>query len=82
MMMRSKILWAKIGLVLPIPVGLVCAYQVAFDTWMTAYPFANAHEWRVRLCIRLATTVAVAVIWIFLAVWLFRQRGKKAARTI
>jgi hypothetical protein len=79
-MVRSRTFWAKTGLVLLIPVGLVCAYQVAFDIWMTAYPFANAHEWRVRLCIRLATTVAVAILWIFLAAWLFRQRRRKAAR--
>jgi hypothetical protein len=49
---------------------------MAFDLWMTAYPFATANEWRTQLYIRLATAVMIGVLWSSLAVWLFRQRRR------
>jgi hypothetical protein len=54
--------------------GAISVYQILFDVWMTAYPFANAHEWRVRFYIRLATIIVIGLLWIVLAVWLYRQR--------
>ena len=48
-------------------------YQAMFDIWMTAYPFANAGQWRTRLYIRLTTTVVIGVMWGLLAVWLRRN---------
>jgi hypothetical protein len=39
-----------------------------FDIWMTAYPFANASEWRTRLYTRLTTTVVIGVLWVC---WLY-----------
>jgi hypothetical protein len=73
-MMRSKIIWASIALATLTLGGLVSLYQVLFDVWMTAYPFANANEWRTRLYIRLATTIVIALFWSVLAAWLYRQR--------
>ena len=58
--------------------GLVSLFQVLFDVWMTAYPFADANAWRVRLCIRPATAVVIAVLWSVLAIWLKRQRRQQA----
>ncbi len=75
-MVRPKIMMARITLVLLTLGGLVSLYQVLFDVWMTAYPFANAHEWRTRLCIRLVTTIVIGLFWSTLAVWLFRQRRR------
>jgi hypothetical protein len=72
--MRSKIVWARTALVLLTLGGLISLYQVLFDAWMTAYPFADASEWRARLCVRLATTIVIVVLWIVLAAWMKRQR--------
>jgi hypothetical protein len=79
--MRSKIVWARVALVLLTLGGLVSLSQVLFDAWMTAYPFADASEWRARLCVRLATTIVIAVLWIVLAIWMKRQRGRQAGVT-
>ena len=70
------LVWASIALVLLTLGGLVSLYQMAFDLWMTAYPFATANEWRTQLYIRLATAVMIGVLWSSLAVWLFRQRRR------
>ncbi len=72
-MSRPKIMWASITLLLLTLGGLVSLYQVLFDAWMTAYPFADPDEWRTRFYIRLATTIVIALFWGGLAVWLFRQ---------
>jgi hypothetical protein len=71
---RRKIIWASVTLVLLTLGGLVSLYQLCFDVWMTAYPLANANEWRTRLYIRLATTIVIGLFWGTLAVWLSRQR--------
>ena len=62
--------------------GLVSLYQVLFDLWMTAYPFATASEWRNRLYFRLAITIVIWLVWGILAVWSYRQRrrGGKAQK--
>ena len=75
-MARGKIILARVVLIVLTLGGLVSLYQVSFDVWMTAYPFANANEWRMRLYIRLATTVVIALFWSVLAVWLYRQRRR------
>ncbi len=75
-MVHPKTVWAWIALALLTLGGLVSLYQVLFDVWMTAYPFANASEWRMRLYIRLATAIVIAVCWSVLAVWLYRQRRR------
>jgi hypothetical protein len=72
----KRLVWASVALVLLTLAGLVSLYQVAFDVWMTAYPFANATEWRTRLYIRLATAIVIGVFWSVLAVWLYRQRRR------
>jgi len=76
MMSRRKIMWASITLVLLTLGGLVSLYQVLFDAWMTAYPFADPNEWRTRFYIRLATTIVIGLIWGSLAVWLLRQKPR------
>lgn len=70
----NRVFWAVIGLVFLTVGGLVTLYQIAFDVWMTAYPFVNANEWRNRLYIRSATAIVIGVLWSALAVWLFRRR--------
>ncbi len=72
-MARPKIFWASVALVLLTVGGLISLYQVLFDSWMTAYPFANANEWRMRFYIRLATTTVIALFWCTLAIWLHRS---------
>jgi antibiotic biosynthesis monooxygenase (ABM) superfamily enzyme len=79
--MRPKIIWAGAALVLLTIAGLVSLYQVLFDVWMTAYPLADANEWRTRLYIRLATAVVIAVLWSVLAIWLKRQGRRQAGGT-
>jgi len=79
-MTRPKIIWARVTLILLTIGGLVSLYQVLFDAWMTAYPFANANEWRTRFYIRLATTIVIGLFWGTLATWLYRQRRRDGAR--
>ena len=73
-MMRSKIVWGGVGLALLTLGELVSLYQLSFAIWMTAYPFADAREWRARLYTRLATAIVIGLSWSLLAVWLYRQR--------
>ena len=72
----KRLEWAIIALVLLTLAGLVSLYQVAFDLWMTAYPFANANEWRTRLYYRLATAIVIGVLWSALAVWIYRLKRR------
>lgn len=67
----KKLIWARIALIILTLGGLFSLYQVAFDVWMTAYPFADSHVWRTRLYIRFATTVIIGTLWIALAIWLY-----------
>jgi hypothetical protein len=71
--MNRRIL-ARAGHVILTLLGLFTLYQVLFDLWMLAYPFADPHVWRSRLYIRLATLVIVVVSWSALAVWLNRTK--------
>jgi hypothetical protein len=73
-MHSSKFMWASITFGVVTLGGLFSLYQVLFDVWMTAYPYANTSEWRARLYLRLATTVVIGISWCALAVWLFRHR--------
>ena len=59
----NRLIWARVGFVTLTLAGLVSLYQVLFDVWMTAYPFANAKEWQTRLYIRLITTIAIGALW-------------------
>jgi hypothetical protein len=61
--------------------GLISLYQVAFDVWMTAYPYANADIWKQRLWIRLITTVVIGGLWIVILAWLIRTR-RRHSRTV
>jgi hypothetical protein len=73
-MHSSKIMWASITLGVVTLGGFFSLYQVLFDVWMTAYPYANTSEWRTRLYIRLTTTIVIGIFWSALAVWLVRHR--------
>ncbi|NYF51385.1 hypothetical protein HDF12_001750 [Edaphobacter lichenicola] len=75
-MFRSKVKWASLSLVALSLAGLCSLYQVMFDVWMTAYPYANPTEWRARFYIRLTTTIVIGFLWSFVALWLFRQRHR------
>ena len=71
---RLKLMSASMALFILTMGGLLTLYQVLFDVWMTAYPFANTNEWRTRLYIRVATFILIGVIWSSLVAWLVRQR--------
>jgi hypothetical protein len=45
----KRLIWARVALVILTLGGLVSLYQTLFDVWMTAYPFADPNEWRMRL---------------------------------
>jgi len=77
-MTRPKIVWASIALVLLTLAGLISLYQVLFDVWMTAYPFASANEWHALLYIRLATAIVIGLLWSVLVGWLYRQRRQQS----
>lgn len=62
--------------------GLISLYQVAFDIWMTAYPYADADFWKQRLRIRLITTVGIGALWIILLTWLIRARRRGVAPVV
>jgi hypothetical protein len=79
-MTRGKIIWARVALVVLTLAGLLSLYQVLFDVWMTAYPFANPNEARMRFYIRLITTIVIAVLWTAVAAWLYRQRRCRQSR--
>jgi len=63
---------------------VLCAYQVAFAFWMTAYPFVDNDEWRIRFYERFALLVVTGIGWIFLALSFLMRRRKagKAANGI
>ncbi len=71
---RVKLMSASMALFILTMGGLLTLYQVLFDVWMTAYPFANTNEWRTRLYIRVGTFILIGVIWSILVAWLVRQR--------
>lgn len=73
---RVKLMGASVALFILTMGGLFTLFQVCFDVWMTAYPFANTSEWRMRLYIRLATIVVIGVIWSTIVAWLFRHRQR------
>jgi hypothetical protein len=60
---QARVMGASIALFILTMGGLFTLYQVIFDIWMTAYPFANTNEWRTRLYIRLATIILIGLIW-------------------
>jgi hypothetical protein len=70
---RVKLLGAIATLFVLTMGGVYTLFQVCFDVWMTAYPFANASEWRMRLYIRLATIILIAFLWSGIVAWLFRH---------
>ncbi|HSZ15688.1 MAG TPA: hypothetical protein VK764_01220 [Terracidiphilus sp.] len=70
----KRLVWARVGLVILTLGGLFSLYQVLFDLWMLAYPFADPNVWWTRFYFRLATTIIMAASWIALAVWLYRRR--------
>ena len=37
----NRSLWAKLGVVALTLGGLITLYQIAFDVWMTAYPYCQ-----------------------------------------
>lgn len=71
---RAKLWSASVGLFILTMGGLFTLFQVCFDVWMTAYPFANTSEWRTRLYIRLATVIVIGFLWSAIVAWLFRRR--------
>jgi hypothetical protein len=71
---QTKVMGASVALFILTMGGLFTLYQVLFDIWMTAYPFANTTEWRTRLYIRLATIIVIGLIWSTIVAWLFRHR--------
>lgn len=71
---RMKLWGASVALFILTMGGLFTLYQVCFDVWMTAYPFANTSEWRTRLYIRLATIIVIGFLWSGIVAWLFRHR--------
>lgn len=73
----KRLVWAIIALVLLTLAGLASLYQVAFDVWMTAYPYANANEWQTRFYHRLAIAIVIGVLWSALAVWIYRQKRRR-----
>lgn len=73
---QAKVVGASVALFVLTMGGLFTLYQVLFDVWMTAYPFANPSEWRTRLYIRIATIILIGAIWTTIVTWLFRQRQR------
>jgi len=67
---------ATVVLILLTVGGLVSIYQVLFDVWMTAYPYADSHLWTHRLWIRLGTTVVIGTLWTVVLIWLIRVRRR------
>lgn len=68
---------AVVLLVLLTIAGLISVYQVCFDVWMTAYPYANPDIWKQRLWVRLSTTGAIGTFWILVISWLIRARRRR-----
>jgi hypothetical protein len=73
---RVKLWGASVMLFILTMGGLFTLYQVCFDVWMTAYPFANTSEWRARLYMRLATIIVIGFFWSGIVAWLFRHRRR------
>jgi hypothetical protein len=73
---RVKLMSAGMALFVLTMAGLLTLYQVLFDVWMTAYPFANTNEWRTRLYVRVVTFILIGVFWSALVTWMVRQRRR------
>jgi hypothetical protein len=54
--------------------ALVAGYQMLFALWMTAYPYSATTEWRSRFYVRLGITLALALLWGAVIVWILRRR--------
>ncbi len=54
--------------------GAYSLYWVLFSIWMTAYPFADLHVWRIHFYVWLSATLLIAVCWTALLVWLIRRK--------
>ena len=74
MTIRAKLMGASVALFVLTMGGLFTLYQVCFDVWMTAYPFANTSEWRTRLYTQLATVVVIGFLWSGIVAWMYRHR--------
>jgi predicted lysophospholipase L1 biosynthesis ABC-type transport system permease subunit len=81
LMLRSNVVWASFTLVILTLSGLFTVYEAMFAVWMTAYPYANASQWRPRVYLWLLTTIVIGVLCGVLVVWLVRRRriGKASA---
>ena len=73
----AKKTFGAVLLILLTIAGLISLYQVAFDVWMTAYPYANAELWKQRLWLRLITTVVIGALWVVILAWLIRLRRRE-----
>lgn len=73
---RVKLMGASFALFILTMGGLFTLYELLFDAWMTAYPFANTREWRIRFFIRLVTIFVIGVVWSAIVAWLFRHRRR------
>jgi len=71
---RLQVASASVALFILTIGGLFTLFQVCFDVWMTAYPFANTSEWRTRLLIRIVTFIVIGCVWSTLVAWMFRRR--------
>jgi small-conductance mechanosensitive channel len=73
---RARLAAAVAGFVALTLAGVVSLYQLLFALWMTAYPFADANEWRMRVYVRLVITIAIASCWCAMALRFHRRRRR------
>jgi len=71
---RSRALRPIIALGLLTLAGMISVYCLAFSVWMTAYPFADLHLWRVRFYIWAAASVLIGACWVATLIWLLRRK--------
>jgi hypothetical protein len=77
-MTGAKFTWAMILLVLLTLGEVFSMYYAMFFVWIMANHATGLHELWGRVYIWLAASLLIGLVWIAIAVWLFRNQTKPA----
>jgi hypothetical protein len=77
-MTGAKYTWAMILLVLLTLGEIFSMYYAIFFIWIMAHHATGLHELWGRVYIWLAVSLLIGLVWIAVAIWLFRNQPKLA----
>ena len=74
----ARYTWAMVLLVLLTLGEIFSMYYAVFFVWVMAHHASGLHELWGRVYIWLAVSLLIGLVWIVLAIWLFRNQAKPA----